>query len=783
MKLFRLWVVLIVLGLLPGLQHSQAASGNDLQGTSSQIPTDQIIIRYKNTLVFNLNEANQADEIERLSGVAGVALAYARSMSGDAHVLKLPEALPESEVAAIAQRLEALPEVAYAEPDAILFTDGNFRQQDASPDAGVLAPNLTPNDTYYANQWNYLAPGGDHYGINAPAAWDVDVGSTGVVVAVIDTGITNHADFSGRTVPGYDFISDTAMANDGGGRDADASDPGDWTVANECMSGWSARDSSWHGTHVAGTIGAATNNGMGVAGVNWNSKILPVRVLGKCGGTTSDIADGMRWAAGLPVSGVPNNPNPAKVINLSLGGYGVCSTTYQNAINAITAAGVTVVVSAGNSDDDANNYRPGNCSGVITVAATNRNGARAYYSNYGSVVEIAAPGGEISDTSDPDGILSTLNTGATSPLADSYVYYQGSSMSAPHVSGVVSLLYSLNSSLTPSQALNLLQQNVTAFPAGSTCNTGICGSGIVNAGAAVNALTASNPVIRVVGLWLADASFVPKTSLKPGDEVRWVADIENVTGQAVAVSLVYDVKGPSNQVITDWSGTVTATTGIHSWGLLGNLPMGVEGDQVFVASVTYQGKTSSDTVTYYVGNSTPTPTPTPTPTSSRTPTPTATPTSSRTPTATTTPTATFTATSTQPSHNTPPGKVYLPMLLRDFISYFEGPWEREDNDSAAQANGPIRFNTAYSGYPDDEKDYFFFNLDSTANLTVKLNNHTGTDVQLLVYYQVAGNQVGQDWDAPYQIDLKNTPPGLYYIYIYTPSGRNSTNAYQLLVSR
>ena len=203
-----------------------------------------------------------------------------------------------------------------------------------------------------------------------------------------------------------------------------------------------ATNSSWHGTHTAGTIGAASNNGVGVAGVNWNSKILPVRVLGKCGGYTSDIADGMRWAAGLSVSGVPANANPAKVLNLSLGGSGACDATYQDAVNAITAAGTTIVVSAGNSNADAINYRPGNCNGVITVAATNRDGGRAYYSNYGSIIEISAPGGE-TNVSNSNGVLSTLNTGTQGPGADTYVYYQGTSMAAPHVAGVASLLYSL----------------------------------------------------------------------------------------------------------------------------------------------------------------------------------------------------------------------------------------------------------------------------------------------------------------------------------------------------
>jgi serine protease len=193
----------------------------------------------------------------------------------------------------------------------------------------------------------------------------------------------------------------------------------------------------------------------------------------------------MRWSAGLTVTGIPNNANPAKVENLSLGGSGACSATYQDAINVITAAGTTVVVSAGNSNTDASGFQPANCIGVITVAATNRNGSRAYYSNYGSTVEISAPGGEQSYTNDPNGILSTLNTGTQGPVADTYIYYQGTSMAAPHVTGVVSLLYSLNPFLTPAQVLQILQNTVTNFPGGSTCNTGICGSGIVNVGAAI----------------------------------------------------------------------------------------------------------------------------------------------------------------------------------------------------------------------------------------------------------------------------------------------------------
>jgi serine protease len=207
-------------------------------------------------------------------------------------------------------------------------------------------------------------------------------------------------------VGGYDFISDAAIANDGGGRDADATDPGDWTAANECAAGEPASNSSWHGTHVAGTIAAKTNNGVGVAGVAYNAKIVPVRVLGKCGGYTSDIADAIIWASGGTVTGVPANANVAKVINMSLGGGGACDTTTQNAINSARSRGTVIIVAAGNENQNASNSNPANCAGVVAVAATGKTGGRASYSNYGTVVDVAAPGGDGSYS-----ILSTLNAG------------------------------------------------------------------------------------------------------------------------------------------------------------------------------------------------------------------------------------------------------------------------------------------------------------------------------------------------------------------------------------
>jgi serine protease len=238
---------------------------------------------------------------------------------------------------------------------------------------------------------------------------------------------------------------------------------------------------------VAGTIGAASNNNVGVTGINWQAKLLPVRVLGKCGGLISDIVDGMRWAAGIDILNVPHNSNPARVINISLGGIGSCSAAEQSAINDVVNRGAVVVVAAGNDNQDAATSSPANCANVISVAATNRAGSRAFYSDFGRSITISAPGG--GNENDPnDAILSTIDSGAKGPVSPSYAYYIGTSMATPHVTGVVSLMFSIDSALTPAQVRDFLQNNVTSFPAGSTCATTSCGAGIVNAAAVVKAV-------------------------------------------------------------------------------------------------------------------------------------------------------------------------------------------------------------------------------------------------------------------------------------------------------
>ncbi|HEX5684436.1 MAG TPA: S8 family peptidase [Ideonella sp.] len=423
--------------------------------------TDRLIIKYKAGTAAAAHADTQAmarahEAINR----AGAQMHFLRTNSIGAHVMKLDRLLTVSEVQQLAKAVRrADVDIEFVEPD---------RRMHAL---------MTPNDTSYNSQWHYFETTG---GLRAPAAWDKSTGS-GVKVAVIDTGYRPHADLAANIVGGYDFIADTWTANDGGGRDSSALDPGDWISANVCGGTHAAQNSSWHGTHVAGTIAAVTNNSSGVAGVAFNAKVVPARVLGRCGGYTSDIADAITWTSGGSVSGVPANTNVAKVINMSLGGRGSCDSTTQSAINGARNRGTVVVVAAGNSQADASLYNPANCSGVITVAATNRSGARAWYSNYGSVVDVAAPGGDTSISG--HGVYSTLNTGTSSPGSDSYAYYQGTSMAAPHVAAVVAMMFAKNSSLTPDQIETKLKGSTRSFP--GSCSQ--CGTGIVDASAAIDA--------------------------------------------------------------------------------------------------------------------------------------------------------------------------------------------------------------------------------------------------------------------------------------------------------
>jgi serine protease len=425
-----------------------------------QPDTDQLIIRFRDS-----TSPEAADKaLSRLRTEKSEKFAYAKTTPDKADVFRFEKRKKKADWDKLSAWLKQQPEIEYVEPDFIM------NRMD------VPAP-VTPNDTYLNYQWSLLDAVS---GIHADQAWGYTAGQ-GSVVAIVDTGVLPHVDLLPNLLAGYDMIADTATGNDGNGRDNDATDAGDYVLAGECGS-TTTINSSWHGTHVAGTIAAVGNNAEGIAGVAYAAKALPVRVLGKCGGYTSDIAAGVIWAAGGTVSGVPANPNPARVINLSLGGASACGTTMQNAINTARSKNAVVVVAAGNSNTDASQFSPANCTGVIAVAATGRNGGRAYYSNYGSIVDVAAPGGSM-NTGATDGIVSTLNTGTQTALADTYKYYQGTSMATPHVSGVVALMLSANPALTPDQVESVLKSSARAFP--QPCTT--CGAGLVDAAAAVQA--------------------------------------------------------------------------------------------------------------------------------------------------------------------------------------------------------------------------------------------------------------------------------------------------------
>ncbi|MBN8265648.1 MAG: S8 family serine peptidase [Xanthomonadales bacterium] len=451
----------------PRIVRGSAGARIDLGGLQDPTPGfDRFIVKYRGgsaeaasavTLRSSLSKA--ATAVPAKAGRA-MRLNHLRRLGVGADVVTTDRKLDRVEAESLMRQIGANPNVEYVEVDRIMH------------------PLVTPNDTYYATyQWDLSSA---TTGINAQPAWDVSTGS-GVVVADLDTGIASHSDLNANVLPGYDFISDTTVAGDGNGRDSDPSDPGDY---------YGSDDSSWHGTHTAGTIAAVANNSKGVAGVAYNAKLVPVRVLGRGGGYTSDIADAIIWASGGTVSGVPANANPAEVINMSLGGSGTCDTTTQNAINGAVSRGTTVVVAAGNSNANASGFSPASCNNVITVGATNKSGARASYSNYGTVVDVAAPGGD-SGADCSAYIVSTGNDGTQGPGNETYLCMAGTSMAAPHVTGVVALMQAAAPSpLTPAQVESIIKSTAHAFV--TSPGSKPIGSGILDAAAAVAAAGAGS---------------------------------------------------------------------------------------------------------------------------------------------------------------------------------------------------------------------------------------------------------------------------------------------------
>ncbi|PPV05452.1 protease [Xanthomonas bromi] len=433
-----------------------------------------------------------------------------RRLAIGADLVRPNRRLNQAQLDSVMRALKADPSVAHVEPNLLLQPIRSTTNATASAVA-------TPNDPGFTMQWHLRAPDGhletlapdtasyaNHGGIDLLPAWQYGDGA-GIVVAVIDTGITRHPDLDlSLADAGYDFTSNALISGRAtDGRVAGGWDTGDWTSDDKylasnggCAQPGQQSDSSWHGTHVAGTIALLSNNNVGMVGIAPKARILPIRALGHCGGSTADIADAIIWASGGSVAGVPDNPNPAEVINMSLGGSGTCSsdTITAQAIAAAIARGTAVVVAAGNEGIDAASSTPASCPGVLNVAATGITGKRAYYSSYGNSVTLAAPGGGVYPDDAASGtvvrvglVWSSLNRGTHAPGEPSYAGYSGTSMASPHVAGVAALAISAaiahNQPVpTPARLREILTQTSIPFPVKPTLRIG---AGILNANAAV----------------------------------------------------------------------------------------------------------------------------------------------------------------------------------------------------------------------------------------------------------------------------------------------------------
>lgn len=556
MRHFSLIAVTLFCALLQAQQAEAQAASDTPERASARV----IVKLRADSPVLHDRSSSATDEHRRranaLGDRLGVALAPGRGIADRVQVV-MASGIASAE---LARRLTRERDVEYA------VVDGR-RHRLVAPNDPLYATGAPANGPA-VGQWYLRAPSGVvQSSIDVETAWGYTTGAPGVIVAVLDTGVLfDHPDLlavaaGGKLLPGYDMVLNSSVANDGTSRDGDATDPGDWITAAEANNRngsfyqcttldatngqYLAEDSSWHGTQTSGIIAALTNNGIGMAGVGPNIRVLPVRVLGKCGGFDSDILAGMRWAAGLPVPGVSTSANAARVLNMSLGGDAACTPAYQDAVTEITAAGAVIVAAAGNTEGHAAGI-PANCPGVIAVAGLRHAGTKVGFSDLGLTIAVSAPAGNCVNITAGSPclypILTTSNAGlttATAPIyTDSYNVSLGTSFSAPLVSGTLALMLSARPTLTPYQARLLLQATARAFPTTGGdngdgtpvlqcvvprldslgnpidqdqcyCTVNTCGAGMLDAGAAVRAAATGipAPIVQAGGLWwdLADA--------------------------------------------------------------------------------------------------------------------------------------------------------------------------------------------------------------------------------------------------------------------------------------
>ena len=496
--------------------------------------------------------------VQALASRVHVNMSAARALTANLHVMQVTPAADETEEQTL-EKLRGDPDVEYAVSDRRVYPHATLS-----------------NDPLASGQWYLQAT--QPAAINAIGAWDTSKGSDSIVIGVIDTGVRfDHPDLTGRLLPGYDFVSpDSAgvftTANDGDGRDTDPSDPGD-----NCAS--TGEPSSWHGTRTSGIIGAMTNNGVGVAGITWNSKILPVRVLGKCGGFNSDVLAGMLWAAGQPVSGAPTNPTPAKVLNISLGGKGSCDSASADVTSTLASLGVLIVVSAGNEGGPVDS--PANCPGAMGILGLRHAGTKVGFSSLGPEIALGAPGGNCVNTAAGQPCLfsidTTTNLGTTTPGTNSYTdqinLNVGTSFSAPIVSGIAGLMLGVNSNLKSPQLIARLKEGASPFPTSSEnanvptchtpvsaadiqsaeciCTTSVCGAGMANANGAV--LAALRPIASIVvqGTVTAGATLTLQGSGSTAANSHAIASYSWMKGGATISS------GTTASVVAPASGTST----------------------------------------------------------------------------------------------------------------------------------------------------------------------------------------------------------------------------------